>query len=222
MHSSTMLARLNGNFPEHCAVHLDEFEVDSKDGLVNVFRQYDSRRSSRSAGDIAGAYQGIEDDLFGVPRPIGKLAVEGVAWWRKHVERVPVPKGDNVFELFAEEGLHTFIRWIGDLIDSKTPELRKVPVVAAMFATFEVNEEAARQFWREVAKGGREFEDHWPTTVLDLRLKSAVEDKERARAMKAGDYYHDCVFAWNAFRADKSISTIKKFDPDKGFPTPAH
>jgi hypothetical protein len=48
-HSSTMLARLNGNFRDNCVVHLDEFEVDSKDGLVNLFRQYDPRKSSRSS-----------------------------------------------------------------------------------------------------------------------------------------------------------------------------
>jgi hypothetical protein len=45
-HFSTMLARLNGNFRHNCVVHLDEFEVDSKDGLVNLFRQYDPRKTA--------------------------------------------------------------------------------------------------------------------------------------------------------------------------------
>jgi len=56
--------------------------------------------------------------------------------------------------------------------------------------------------------------------VLDTWLKVAHEDK--GKGVKPGDFYHAGIFAWNAFRAGKAITTIKKFDPDKGWPTPAH
>jgi hypothetical protein len=124
-HSSTMLARRNGNFPEDAVVHLHTYSVADKDGLVNLFRQLDPRTSTRSAADIAGAYQGIEDDLDGVARPIGKQLIDGVVWWRKHVEKVPVPKGDLAFTIFAEDELHEFIRWGCDVITLKTPELAR-------------------------------------------------------------------------------------------------
>jgi hypothetical protein len=74
--------------------------------------------------------------------------------------------------------------------------------------------------WREVARGGIEYEDTAPSTVLDTWLKVAHEDK--GKGVKPGDFYHAGIFAWNAFRAGKAITTIKKFDPDKGWPTPAH
>ena len=82
------------------------------------------------------------------------------------VEGVPVPKGDSLYELFAEERLHSYIRWVGDIINAKTPELRKVPALAAMYASFDTNEEAARAFWRDVAKGGVEFDERHPPPCL--------------------------------------------------------
>ena len=41
-------------------------------------------------------------------------------------------------------------------------------------------ETEARKFWMEVSRGGVEFEDNHPTTVLDTFLKAAIEDKEEA------------------------------------------
>ena len=61
----------------------------------------------------------------------------------------------------------------------KTPELRRQTIVAAMYGTFDKNEAEARKFWMEVSRGGVEFEDNHPTTVLDAFLKSAVEDKRK-------------------------------------------
>ena len=58
--------------------------------------------------------------------------------------------------------------------------------------------------------------------MLDGKLRDIVDHKERYRGVKPGEYYHDCIFAWNAYRAGKAITTIKKFDPDKGWPAPAN
>jgi hypothetical protein len=61
----------------------------------------------------------------------------------------------------------------------KTPELRRQTIVAAMYGTFEKNEAKARQFWQKVSRGGVEFEDSHPTTVLDAFLKSTIEDTKK-------------------------------------------
>jgi len=61
----------------------------------------------------------------------------------------------------------------------KTPELKRQTIVAAMYGTFEKNEAEARKFWLEVSRGGVEFEDNHPTSVLDAFLKSAIEDKRK-------------------------------------------
>jgi hypothetical protein len=74
---------------------------------------------------------------------------------------------------------HSFIRWVGeDIFTIKAPELRRQTIVAAMYGTFDKNEAEARKFWQEVSRGGVEFEDNHPTTVLNAFLKSAIEDKK--------------------------------------------
>jgi hypothetical protein len=177
-HSSAVLAELN-EFPQGLKVHMDTYKVDNADGLALLFRQFDSRKSGRTPTDVSGAYQGLYPDLADVTRSAAKLAVEGVAWFDRHVEGLPAPKGDDVYTLFGKTPLHNFIRWVDEAFSIKTPELRRQTIVAAMYGTFDKNEAEARKFWREVSRGGVEFDDNHPTTMLDTFLKSIVEDKRK-------------------------------------------
>jgi hypothetical protein len=213
-HSSTTLSDFEGQFPEGLKVHIDTYKVDSFAGLALLFRQIDWRRGARNRTDVSGAYQGLYTDLAEVPRGVAKLAVEGVAWYDKNVEGLPAPKGDDIYTLFGKTGLHGFIRWVGEVFSIKTPELRRNTIVAAMHGTFDKNEEAARTFWRQVSRGGVEFEESDPTTVLDTFLKSIVEDKRKLE-LKPANFYQACIYAWNAFREGKTISSVK-YDTKKG------
>jgi hypothetical protein len=218
-HSSTMLSDLNGQFPEGLKVHIDTYKVDSTAGLALLFRQFDYRKGGRTPTDVSGAYQGLYTDLAGVLRGDAKLAVEGVAWFDRHIEGLPAPKGDDIYTLFGKTDLHNFIKWIGEVFSIKTPELRKQTIVAAMYGSFEKNEAEARKFWREVSRGGVEFEDNHPTTVLDTFLKSALEDKRKID-LKSPSFYQASIYAWNAFRENKTITSVK-YDAKKGFYTVA-
>ena len=213
-HSSAVLCQLNGSFPEGLKVHLDEYQVDNKEGLALLFRQFDNRKSDRTPTDVAGAYQGLYDALKDVPRGAAKLAVEGANWYRRAVEGLPAASGDDVYTLFGDESLHSFVRWIGDIFSVKTPELRRTTIVAAMYGTYTTNEDEAKRFWREVSRGGVEFEENHPTTVLDGFLKSLLEDK-RKMELKPANLYQGCVYAWNAFREDKPLTNVK-YDTKKG------
>src|SRR6266702_3490553 len=122
-HSSEMLCGLNGQFPEGLKVHIDEYHVDDRDSLALLFRQFDNRKSGRTPSDVSGAYQGLYDDLRDVARGAAKIAVEGVAWYDRHIEGLPAPSGDDVYTLFGQANLHSYIRWIGELFSIKTPEL---------------------------------------------------------------------------------------------------
>lgn len=214
-HSSVMLAELNGAFPEGLRVHLDHYEVDDKNGLAVLFRQFDDRKSGRSTSDVSGAYQGLHENLHIVPRATAKLGIDGIAWWRRHVEGLPVPQGDNVYSLFGETALHSFLIWIGEVFTIKTPELRKPSIVAAMYATFNAGGDDAQKFWNEVSRGGVEYEDNHPTTVLDTWLKAIKEGENQRLDLKPANYYQGCIYAWNASREGKSIKDIK-FDIRKG------
>ena len=207
-HSSTMLTDLNGDFPQGLQVHLDEYEVDSLQGLALLFRQFDERKSGRSAADVAGAYQNLEPALRDVAKPIGKIGIESINWYRRVVEGVPYTVGDEQYHLFNESGFHGFLVWLHSVFSIKTPELRRVPIVAGMYSTFIRNEGEARKFWDLVARGGVEFEDNAPSTVLDTWLKAAKEG-ELKEELKPGQFYQGCIYAWNAHREGKTIERIK-------------
>jgi hypothetical protein len=185
-----------------------------EEGLALLFRQFDHRKSGRTPTDVAGAYQGLYEALKEVPRPAAKLAVEGANWYRRAVEGLPAASGDDVYTLFGDASLHSYVRWIGDVFSVKTPELRRMTIVAGMYGTFETNEAEARKFWREVSRGGVEFEENHPTTVLDGFLKSIIEDKKKLE-LKPANLYQASVYAWNAFREDKTITNVK-YDTKKG------
>jgi hypothetical protein len=66
-----------------------------------------------------------------------------------------------------------------------------------------------------VARGGVEYDDNAPATVLDAWLKQLAENKRASEKMLPGNFYQGCVFAWNAYRDGKSLSNIK-YDSKKG------
>jgi hypothetical protein len=206
-HSSAMLCELE-EFPEGLKAHVDAYQVDSPEGLALLFRQFDERKSSRSPLDVSGAYQMLYEPLRDVPRRSAKLAVEGACWYRRTIEGQPVPSGDQQYSLFNETGLHGFIRWVGEVFTIKTPEMRRVQVVSAMYASFVANEEESRRFWDLVAKGGHEYEDNHPATVLSTWLVAAKQ-KELKNPPKAAEFYQAGIYAWNAFREEKTLSGIR-------------
>ena len=214
-HSSNMLCDLNGHFPKGLKVHIDEYEVPNKPSLALLFRQFDDRKSNRSPSDVASAYQGLYEELHDVPKGPAKMAVEGACWYDRHVEGLPAPTADDQYVRFGESGLLEFIRWVGELFSVKTPELRRQTIVAAMYGTWVKNEREARKFWVEVARGGEEFAENAPSTVLDVWLKAMVEKRGAKNELKPANLYQGCVFAWNAHREGKTIQTIR-FDSKKG------
>jgi hypothetical protein len=84
-----------------------------------------------------------------------------------------------------------------------------------MYGTWVKNEREARKFWVEVARGGEEFAENAPSTVLDAWLKAMVEKRGAKNELKPANLYQGCVFAWNAHREGKAIQNIKH-DPKKG------
>ena len=216
-HSSIMLGELE-KFPEGLMAHVDAYQVDGPEGLALLFRQFDERKSSRTPGDVSGAYQMLYEPLRDVPRKSAKLAIEGVCWYRRTIEGQPVPSGDAQYTLFGETGLHSFVRWIGELFTIKTPELRRAHIISAMYAVFLVNEPEARKFWEMVAKGGDDFEEGDPAYVL-CSWYVAAKNREFKEPPKAADYYQAGLYAWKAYRQERRITSIR-IDRKKGWIEP--
>jgi hypothetical protein len=141
------------------------------------------------------------------------------------VEDIGPPAGDDVYDLFNRKSHHPFLLWIGELFDIKTKEMRETGVIAAMYGTFVKAEAAAKEFWHQVARGGIEYEDTAPSTVLDRWLKVYAETKASERIKvgmirNSGVFYSGCIYAWNAHRRGKTIKDIIS-DTKKGLPAVA-
>ena len=60
-------------------------------------------------------------------------------------------------------------------LSDKTPELKKAPVLAAIYATYDRDPEEAKAWWYQVARGGEEFADKAPS----MSWISRFQNKER-------------------------------------------
>ena len=96
-----------------------------------------------------------------------------------HVEGLPAPKGDDVYTLFGKTALHPFIRWVDEVFSIKTPELKRKTIVSAI--TYGTSRRTKRKHASSGrrCRGGVEFEDNHPTSVLDAFLKSASRTRGR-------------------------------------------
>jgi hypothetical protein len=139
---------------------------------------------------VASAYQGLYDELHDVPKGPAKMAVEGACWFDRHVEGLPPVSGDDQYIRFGEPGLHGFIRWVGELLSIKTPELRRQTIVAAMYATWIKNGREARKFWEEVARGGEELRrqcaNHRPGFLAQGNGREAWQSRTETRESVSG------------------------------------
>lgn len=214
-HSSTMLTKLDDEtFPVGLYVHIDEYEVDDVEGLVLLFRQFDPRKAGRTPLHVYIANQNIVPELKDVRPIIGKLGIEGISWYLNMVEKVPTPKGDDMYTMVTDHRYHDFLLWLNTTLDIKSPECKVKPVVAAMYATFTRYNSEAKEFWFHVVRGGVEFEEQHPTTILDTWLKDA-KNKELKKNPGPGEFYQGCLYAWKAAHEKKSIKDIR-FDTRKG------
>lgn len=205
--SSYVLANLPGEFPVGLKGSMAEFEVDDVEGLVLAWRQYDARESSRSAMHIYGAYQGIVEELQKVTIARGKLAVEGIAWQLGMVEKVPVPKGDDVYAMATQPIYHGFIQWADTILDGNAPEIKHKAIVGSMFATWSRDEIACQGFWHLVSRGGDPYNPEHPATILFTWL-AAIKEKKLKVHPAPGQLYQGCLYAWRAFTDGKGIKTI--------------
>jgi hypothetical protein len=142
-------------------VNVSTYEVDDDFALAMLFKQFDDRRSARGCADISGSFQNSVPVLREIPKGVGKIGIEGIAWYRWEAQRAPVQSGDDIYSLFFVEEYHQFLLWLGELSkEGIGHELKSRAVIASLYATYSANfgaqKEDARLFWALVARGGVE------------------------------------------------------------------
>jgi hypothetical protein len=203
--SSNMLLKLDGAFPSDLYVHIDTYAVADMNGALLLFRQFDARESSRKPGEVAGVFQ-MANGLTDISKPLGKLGVEGYAWWNARIERLGNRKGDDRYSFFSDTGLHPFLHWYAEVCGTAADatKLKKIPIIAAMYETYEVNEMEARIFWPQVGGNGYD-ETSWAAKLCD-----ALEQcKELESALGPGNLWHGVISSWNNHRKGKEVGEVR-------------
>ena len=210
-HSSAAIVAVGADIPDKLAFHMDDFEATDRNGVIELFRQYDQRWSSRTSADMAGAFQGFNPDLVACNKKILKIAAEGLSWCLRNPQGADAPTGDEIYSLYHDKRYTPFFIWIGGIINARK-ELMKKEVMAAMYATYDVRESGATKFWREVSFGPDYFtDDQAPGAVLIGELSRALDEREfRTKEFETpAHYYKKCLKAWKLFCAGQRTSTLK-------------
>jgi hypothetical protein len=222
-HSSAAILQVGADLPETLSFHLDHFAADDREGIVDLFRQFDQRWSGRSAADISGAFQGLIPEIVDCNRKLMKVAAEAISWFRRQVEGMEnIPTGDDTYQLLHQPAYVPFYLWLNGINNGRR-ELFKKEVVAAMYATYDASQSGATTFWREVSYGPDFFSDDMqPGAVLIGELSRAMEEREfrEKEFIQTALYFKKSIKAWNAFCAGQRISSLK-VTKGKGCPVPS-
>jgi hypothetical protein len=208
-HSSIVLADCGEHFPEGLHVHFDTYEVTSRNGLAELFRQFDARQSSRSGTDVVGAYLGIFD-LGDIDPVIGKRAADGICYARHH-DNLGTFYGDDAGRILQNEDTHPFVQWLNGLPWDKFKEGKAKSVCGAMWQCYIRDRTRAEIFWDDVIHDRFDDESD-PAHLLSLDLQ-AIKSRDGAwkngKAPSVEKVYGLCSAAWNAYKAER---TVKRLD----------
>lgn len=215
-HSSRAMMDAADHLPDPCYVHHDHYNAESADGMGLLFRQFDARFSGRSKADVSGAYKGLVPELDNVQKPKAKLGIEGIAWYERVIEKLPVPSGDDVYQLLFRQQYHPFLVWLEGILSLKTPELMRAAIVGAMYGTFLASGDGATEFWKHVALADL-ADDQDPRYMLSVELVKLKEDKKGVRPPAPIEFYAKCVTAWRGYRTGEKVRTLN-VNTKKGLP----
>ena len=221
--SSTAITNVGVDNPATLAFHMDDYEADTRRGMVDLFRQFDQRWSSRTTAEVAGAFQGLTPGIEKCNRRACKAAAEGLSWYMRTVEGVDAPKGDDTYDFFHDDRFTDFFRWVDGVWNGRR-ELLHTQVLGAMYRSHTISQSGASAFWREVSFGPDYFTDDMaPGAVLIGELNRALEDEDyRAKEFENPSfYYRKAAKAWNAYCARQRIASLK-VTKAKGWPDFAH
>lgn len=196
-HSSHVLAKVNGHFPPGLFVTIQQFQCDTYDDLVTLFEQFDAAWSTRTKGDRINVHKSVHPELEKISPTTCAVAVTGITYALSEDGRMQI--GDDEQTRLIHEHIG-FVLWAKDFVGIR--RMRRIGVIAAMFATRRRDAEWAAEFWKYVRDESHERADH-PTRTLGEFLKLSVLDKNDRHTGKPWTtraFYVKSIHAWNADR----------------------
>lgn len=203
-HSSAVLIQNPDLFPKGLMASIEHFVLDNHDELPLLFSQFDSKASARSRTDVTWAYVSQRPELLSLlTRGKADLAAGGIAYGLDNGINLRRYTQEERAELLWEH--EEFVIWCSEFVPAgKRRFMARVPVLAAVFRTYGIDDVGAQRFWRWVRDDDYPQKEH-PTRNLreylyELAIKSPT-DRQHSRFgyNLAREIYVKCLHSWNAY-----------------------
>lgn len=201
-------------------IRVNKYRLKTEDDFRRLYATFD-RGKPRSAGHVTAARLLGREKFAGLTKRDLNCLVAAVRFYRypRNIAGSERIRADEVIDR-VENQEYRLVRvvadYCADLTYKQCPHMAKrVPVVAAMLATFEKAVKPSIEFWDKVRHGGGSATD--PSTVLMkfLYQVSCRSDTtlSREKAVSREELYRICLVAWNAFRQGRPVKVLRC--PDK-------
>lgn len=210
-HTSTVMAEANGE-AKGLFAFVELYEADSLEDVASLYSTFDARFNSRSQNDLNRSFSHSVETLDDIPGPIINVAISGLSFalWGESGSAAAAPETRAAL-IPANAG---FILWLHDRTSELGKDIRivkRAPITAAMYRTYEKDKKAATEFWDAVIHGsGSDFRSpdrKLHKYLLGTAIRSSSTERQRAGRR---EMYVKALHAWNAWRRGAS-SDLKFF-----------
>ncbi len=210
---------LLGNPKYRCVVRHHHYVAASEADVRMLYASID-RNKARTKANVIVAYLYGTKEWEGQWKDELKLLAEGMSFWKWPLDHVRKRHdGDDRAYLLQTEH-NSLGRTVGAfMIDSRSAgknafHIRRSPVVAAMFATFEKSATDSINFWTPVRDGVGLDSAYDPRLQLRNKLMSTAMNKGKGPSTgrtlaSSEEMFRWCIYAWNVFRRGGQMKQLK-------------
>jgi hypothetical protein len=206
------------NLPDHatnCTVRLFTYTCKTLDDIRALYGSFD-RAFARSQETVVSSIFLGKDGYEKYSRKYLSLIISGFSMWKweSSQERNKYDVDSRCHMLDTEYGslAHRILDFYCEYDGIRSQHIRRAPVVAAMFETFQKSQAAAKSFWEAVTTGVGFENNNDPRLVLRSFLdRTAVSAKPTGNKKVIGQegMYRACIAAWNKLRAGEELSCLQ-------------
>lgn len=210
-HTSTLTSGMGLDAVQDLYAVVSYYECDTLEDVARLYSTYDSKTQSRTANDINQSFASCVPQLEGVDSRTINLCT-GAIWYSQILEAYKNMQQAERAEALLEH--HDFVVWVYDLLGrntsgkGKTAHLKRMPVIAAMYSTWNKAPQVAKRFWEAVRDetGARPEEPSRKLAkflLLNSTLNMRGDGKSGRYRVKEREFFVKSVHAWNAYRTDE-------------------
>lgn len=217
-HTSTLFA--DGEGLDGLYAVVEEYACDTLEDVAKLYGTFDTQSQTRNATDVNRSFAATIPELAACDTRFVNLMVSALNFDPadpNHARGTPAERAEVLFD-----NVEVCV-WAQDFLarSDKTIHLCRVPVAAALIATYGKSKSAAREFWSAVRDETGATPEAPDRKLARFLLTSAShhgahKDKPSRFRVLPREFYCKCVKSWNAWR--KGETTDLKYFVDAKIP----